>query len=179
MPGATQRKWLIDGLTHSRATWKIVANDLPLGLVVPDGANLEGVAQGDGGAPLGRELEFAEVLRTVHRRGVSGVVLLTADVHYTAAHHYDPARAAIGDFTPFWEFVSGPLNAGAFPESPLDGTFGARYEFVHAPKEKNASPAEGYQHFGEVSIDSDSRALTVALCDASGKSLYTKTLPPA
>jgi hypothetical protein len=24
-----------------------------------------------------------------------------------AAHHYDPARAAVGDFTPFWEFVSG------------------------------------------------------------------------
>ena len=44
----------------------------------------------------------------------SGIVFLTADVHYTAAHHYDPARAAVADFTPFWEFVSGPLNAGAF-----------------------------------------------------------------
>ena len=68
--------------------------------------------------------------------------------------------------------------SGEIPESPLDGTFGARYEFVHAPKEKNTSPAEGYQHFGEVTIDSDSRALTVTLCDASGKSLYTTTLPP-
>ena len=51
---------------------------------------------------------------TAHRHGVTGIVFLTADVHYTAAHHYDPARAAVGDFTPFWEFVSGPANAGAF-----------------------------------------------------------------
>lgn len=61
-------------------------------------------------------------------------------MHYTAAISYHPEQAGFTDFTPFWEFVSGPLNAGAFPESPLDGTFGARYEFVHAPKEKNASP---------------------------------------
>jgi phosphodiesterase/alkaline phosphatase D-like protein len=34
-------------------------------------------------------------------------VWLTADVHYTAAHHYDPGRARFQDFDPFWEFVSG------------------------------------------------------------------------
>jgi alkaline phosphatase D len=175
--GAVQRKWLIDGLTHSRATWKIVANDLPLGLVVPDGANLEGVAQGDGGAPLGRELEFAEVLRTVHQRGVNGVVMLTADVHYTAAHHYDPARAAIGDFTPFWEFVSGPANAGAFGPNVLDATFGPQAVFVHAPPVANTSPLDSaYQHFGEVEIDGRSRALSVRLRDGSGAVLWSTTL---
>ena len=105
----------------SRATWKVIAIDLPLGLIVPDGATaFEGVAQGDPGAPLGRELEFADVLRFAHRRGIGGIVLLTADVHYTAAHHYDPSRAAVGDFDPFWEFVSGPLNAGAFGPNALD-----------------------------------------------------------
>ena len=112
--GTEQREWLINGLKQSRATWKIIANDLPLGLVVPDEPGTqEGVAQGDNGAPKGRELEFAQVLRSAHRHGVTGVVLLTADVHYTAAQHYDPARAAIQDFTPFWEFVSGPAHAGA------------------------------------------------------------------
>ena len=49
-----------------------------------------GWAQGDNGAPLGRDLEFAEVLRAVHRRGAENVVFLTADVHYTAA--LAPAR---------------------------------------------------------------------------------------
>jgi alkaline phosphatase D len=175
--GAAQREWLIRGLRESRATWKIIANDLPLGVVVPDGAAAqEGVAQGDGGRPLGRELEFAQVLRAVHRHGVSGVVFLTADVHYTAAVHYDPARAAIQDFTPFWEFVSGPAHAGAFGPNALDGTFGPRAAFVHAPPVANTSPAEGYQHFGEVEIDAHSGDLTVYLRDRDGVSLWSTTL---
>ena len=175
--GTEQREWLIRGLTASRATWKIIANDLPLGLVVPDGPTAqEGVAQGDAGAPKGRELEFAQVLQTAHRHGVTGIVFLTADVHYTAAQHYDPARAAIGDFTPFWEFVSGPAHAGAFGPNALDGTFGPRTAFLHAPPVANTSPAQGYQHFGEVEIDGGSGDLTVHLRDRDGVSLWSTTL---
>jgi alkaline phosphatase D len=181
MLGARQRQWLIDGLTQSKATWKIIANDLPLGLLVPDGpAAWEGVAQGDNGTPKGRELEFAEVLRTAYQRGVTGIVFLTADVHYTAAHHYDPARAAVGDFAPFWEFVSGPANAGAFGPNRLDGTFGPEAVFVHAPPAANTSPLDpAYQHFGEVDIDGESGALTVRLRDGSGSTLWTTTLDAA
>jgi alkaline phosphatase D len=177
MLGAEQREWLIRGLRESHATWKIIANDLPLGLVVSDGPTAqEGVAQGDNGAPLGRELEFAQVLQSAHRSGVTGIVFLTADVHYTAAQHYDPSRAAIGDFTPFWEFVSGPAHAGAFGPNTLDGTFGPRTAFVHAPPAANTSPAEGFQHFGEVEIDGPSGDLTVYLRDREGASLWSTTL---
>jgi alkaline phosphatase D len=105
------------------------------------------------------------------------MVFLSADVHYTAAISYQPDRAAYQDFSPFWEFVSGPLNAGAFPQSPVDPTFGARYEFVHAPAEPNVSPAEGFQHFGEVCIHKDSSTMTVSLCDSTGKTLWSKDLP--
>lgn len=182
--GREQTQWLIDGLTASTAVWKVVANDLPISIVVPDAAtdpadgpaSMEAVAQGDGGRPLGREIAFSRILAGT--RDVRNVVYLTADVHYTAAISYHPDRAAFADFTPFWEFVSGPLNAGAFPQSPLDGTFGARYEFVHAPQEKDTSPAQGFQHFGEVAIDADSRTLTVDLRDASGTSLYSRELSP-
>jgi alkaline phosphatase D len=176
--GREQREWLIRGLRQSRATWKVIANDLPLGVVVPDGPTAqEGVAQGDNGVPQGRELEFAQVLREAHRHGVSGIVFLTADVHYTAAVHYDSARAAVQDFTPFWEFVSGPAHAGAFGPNTLDGTFGPEAAFVHAPPVANASPAEGYQHFGEVRIDGESGALTVDLRDRDGVALWSTTLP--
>jgi alkaline phosphatase D len=183
--GREQTQWLIDGLNNSKAVWKVVANDLPISIVVPDKAtnppegpaSMEAVAQGDDGRPLGREIAFSRILSET--KEVPNVVYLTADVHYTAAISYHPDRAAFGDFAPFWEFVSGPLNAGAFPQSPLDGTFGAQYEFVHAPQVENTSPAEGFQHFGEVRIDSDSRMLTVNLCDATGKPLYTKDLAPA
>ena len=177
--GTEQREWLIRELRRSRATWKVIANDLPLGVVVPDGAVAqEGVAQGHPGAPRGRELEFAQVLRAAHRAGVTGVVFLTADVHYTAAHHYDPARAAVGDFTPFWEFVSGPAHAGAFGPNAMDGTFGPQVRFVNAPPVANTSPAQGYQHFGEVSIDGGSGAFTVHLRDRDGASLWSTTLTP-
>jgi alkaline phosphatase D len=177
--GRAQREWLKRELAASKATWKVIANDLPLGIVVGDGPTaFEGVAQGDDGAPRGRELEFADVLQTAHRQGVTGIVFLTADVHYTAAHHYDPSRAAVGDFTPFWEFVSGPLNAGAFGANPLDGTFGPRAEFVAAPPHPNASPAEGFQFFGQVSIDAASREMTVRLRDLDGGVLWEKNLTP-
>ena len=64
---------------------------------------------------------------------VKNTVWLTADVHYTAAHHYSPERAVFKDFTPFWEFVSGPIHAGTFGPGELDNTFGPRLEFVKAP----------------------------------------------
>jgi alkaline phosphatase D len=177
MLGSEQREWLIRGLRESKATWKIIANDLPLGLVVPDAPGTqEGVAQGDNGTPKGRELEFAQVLQSAHRHGVTGIVFLTADVHYTAAQHYDPSRAAIQDFTPFWEFVSGPAHAGAFGPNTLDGTFGPQTAFVHAPPAANTSPADGYQHFGEVEIDAHSGNLTVNLRDREGASLWSTTL---
>ncbi|MCA2217909.1 alkaline phosphatase D family protein [Jidongwangia harbinensis] len=175
--GARQRDWLIRGLRSSRATWKVIAADLPIGLVVPDGAAAqEGIAQGDPGAPLGRELEIATVLRAAHRHGVTGIVFLTADVHYTAAHHYDPARAAVRDFTPFWEFVSGPAHAGAFGPNALDGTFGPKAVFVNAPPAANTSPADGFQHFGEVNIDRGG-SLRVDLRDRDGAALWSTTLP--
>ncbi|KHL19376.1 UNVERIFIED_CONTAM: alkaline phosphatase [Mumia flava] len=177
--GRRQTDWLLRELRRSRATWKVIAADLPIGLVVPDGsAAQEGIAQGDPGLPLGRERDIAEVLRGLQRYGIRNHVWLTADVHYTAAHHYAPERAAFGDFDPFWEFVSGPLNAGAFGPNALDGTFGPRAEFVAAPPRANASPAEGYQFFGEVEIDGGSQALTVTLRDVEGGALFTRTLEP-
>ncbi|MFJ9740766.1 alkaline phosphatase D family protein [Streptomyces sp. NPDC101166] len=180
--GREQLEWLKRELARSRAVWKVIAADMPLGLVVPDATdgepNFEAVAQGDPGAPLGRELQIAELLRFVKHRRITGTVWLTADVHHTSAQHYDPSRAAFKDFAPFWEFVSGPLNAGAFPASALDGTFGPDRVFVKAPATANVSPADGYQFFGEVDIDGDSGELTVRLREQDGTVLFTKALRP-
>jgi alkaline phosphatase D len=178
MLGHEQRVWLESELAASRATWKVIANDLPLGLVVPDTpGTFEGVSQGNNGAPLGRELEFAEVLRTAKLRGVENIVFLTADVHYASAHHYDPARAAVGDFDPFWEFVAGPLNAGAFGPNTLDTTFGPTTVFSQPAPRPNTSPMEGYQFFGRVAIDGRTKAMTVSLHDIDGKVVFQVELP--
>ncbi|MFI1422559.1 alkaline phosphatase D family protein [Streptomyces sp. NPDC020731] len=180
--GREQLEWLKRELSRSRAVWKVIAADMPIGLVVSDTSegrqNVEAVAQGDPGTPLGRELQIAELLRFVKHRRITGTVWLTADVHHTSAQHYQPSRAAFDDFEPFWEFVSGPLNAGAFPAGALDGTFGPERVWVKAPSASNVSPAGGYQFFGEVDIDGDSGELTVRMREQDGTVLFTKTLRP-
>ena len=77
---------------------------MPIGLMVRDAdrggqRTFEAFANGDG-PPLGRELELAELLSFLKAEGIRNVVWITADVHYAAAHHYDPERAAFTDFHP-------------------------------------------------------------------------------
>ncbi len=182
--GVLQMHWLKQALLASEATWKVIAADMPLGLIVWDDfqeqRGSEAVAQGDDGPPRGRELEIAELLTFIHRNHVRNVVWLTADVHYTAAHHYHPNRARYQDFAPFWEFVSGPLNAGSFGPNPLDATFGPEVVFQKAPPEGQANlpPSAGLQFFGQVDIDAESEVMTVALKDLGGQILFTQQLEP-
>ena len=182
--GRPQIAWLLNGLKKSKATWKVIAADMPIGLQVPDGKTQDGldkweaIANGDQGAPKGREIEIARLLREIKKANIHNIVWLTADVHYTAAHFYDPNKAKFNDFNPFWEFVSGPLNAGAFGPNLTDSTFGLQVIYQKAPNEQNAAPSSGMQFFGQVDIDAKSHALTVTLKDLYGASLYSKTLQP-
>jgi alkaline phosphatase D len=177
--GPEQVRWLKGALLASGATWKVIAADMPIGLVVPDGELFEAVANGDG-PPLGRELEIANLLCFIRDAGIRNVVWLTADVHYTAAHYYDPNAAQFQEFAPFWEFVSGPLNAGTFGPNPLDNTFGPKVVFQKAPPEGQANlpPSAGLQFFGQVDIDGASEVMTVTLKDLAGASLFTQELTP-
>ena len=177
--GQEQVDWLIREVKASTATWKVIAADLPLGLVVPDGpVNQESLSNRDPGAPLGKELELAAVLSAFKRHGITNVVWLTADVHYCAAHHYDPSRASFTDFDPFWEFVAGPIAAGTFGPNTLDGTFGPEAVFQKSADYPNQSPRGGNQFFGHCSITDDGR-LTVSLRDIKGNTLFSKTLDPS
>lgn len=182
--GARQLQWLKRGLRQSRATWKVIAADMPIGLVVGDGSDAQGrprfeaIANGDGPV-LGRELEVADLLRFIRREGIANTVWITADVHYTAAHYYDPGKARFQDFDPFWEFVSGPLNAGAFGPNALDDTFGPQVVFQKYPPVANTSPAGGYQFFGQVDIDAGSKDLAVALKDLDGATVFSRRLSAA
>ncbi|MEN3263254.1 alkaline phosphatase D family protein [Pseudonocardia sp.] len=181
--GDRQARWLVDALASSKATWKIVASDMPIGVQVPDGTAWEAVANGAAGPPSGREAEIAWVLKGLRDRKVRNVVWLTADVHYTSANHYSPERAgSAGGFTEFdefWEFVSGPLHAGAFGPNPLDPTFGPEAVFVKAPPAANTSPMDGFQHFGEVEVAPGGGELQVTLRGQDGGELWSRTLTAA
>jgi alkaline phosphatase D len=182
--GNAQVDWLVKKLSASRATWKVVAADMPIGLDIGDGtdalgrAKWEAIANGNDEAPLGRELEIARLLTRIKQARVRNVVWLTADVHYCAAHYYRPEKAAYQNFDPFWEFVAGPLNAGAFGPNTLDSTFGPQVIFQKAPPAPNSSPFAGFQFFGEVDIDPYTREMTVSLRDIDGNSVFGKTLNP-
>lgn len=181
--GAEQLAWLKQTLAASTSTWKVIGTDMPLSLQVGDGLRqrrhwFEAWANG-AGPPLGRELELADLLRFLKAQRIKNVVWLTADVHYAAAHHYDPKRAEYRDFTPFWEFVAGPLHASTFGPNPLDPTFGPEVRFASPPSGKRLrSPYDGGQYFGQVSIDGATEAMNVALIDLLGTKLYEIELLP-
>jgi alkaline phosphatase D len=178
--GADQMSWLQQDLKRSRAVWKVIASDMPIGINVPDGnERFENSANGDGRA-LGRELEIGRLLSFLKRNRIFNVVWLTGDVHYTAAHFYDPGKAQFQDFDPFWEFISGPLNAGTFGPNAPDNTFGIQvmYQKTGQASRADNSPKAGLQFFGEVLIEAKSALLTVNLRDARGARLFSKTLEP-
>jgi alkaline phosphatase D len=183
--GAEQIAWLKRELANSTATWKVIACDMPISLIVWDNwqeqAGAEAVANGDNGSAKGRELEVADLLRFIRDAGITNTVWLTADVHYTAAHYYDPSKAQFQEFKPFWEFVSGPLHAGTFGPNDLDATFGPEVKFVKAPTAEqgaNLPPSMGLQFFGLVDIDGDTEQMTVRLMDRDDSELWSITLDP-
>ena len=183
MMGNRQLQWLKEELRASRATWKVVASDMPIGLVVPDRRRegqrtYEAWANADDGPPRGRELEIAELLSFMQREGIRNTVWVTADVHYCSANHYSPERAAFTDFDPFWEFVAGPMHAGTFGPNALDGTFGPEVVYQKVAPEPNRPPSDDLQFFGTLDIDPVRHILTAAFHDRTGARLWETELEP-
>lgn len=173
--GPSQLAWLKRELVASNATWKVIAADMSIGLISEDA-----VALGDG-PPQRREHEIADLLSFLKRAGIRNTVWLTADMHYTAAHYYDPNRAQFQDFEPFWEFVSGPLHAGTWSPGDLDNTFGPRAVYqkgCSAGQGDNLAPCFGLQFFGHVAIDGQTEVMTVTLKDVDDRDLWSVDIAP-
>jgi alkaline phosphatase D len=122
---------------------------------------------------------MAGLLRFIRDSDIKNVVWLTADVHYTAAHYYDPNQAQFQEFAPFWEFVSGPLNAGTFGPGALDNTFGPKVAYFKAPPEGQANlpPSAGLQFFGQVDIAED-QVMRVTFKHLTGARLFSQQITP-
>ena len=181
--GPTQLQWLKDQLAQSTATWKVIAADMPIGVVVRDVSDEQGrmqyeaVANADDGGPKGRELEFAELFSFIRSQDIRNIIWLTADVHYAAANHYSPERGTYKDFNPFWEFIAGPLQAYGGGDDAMDMTFGPDVVFKRA--QAGSSPLAGFMSFGQVQIDGQTEELTVTLHDNEGAEVYRLVLPKA
>ena len=125
-------------------------------------------------------MELVDLLSFIKRQNIRNTLWITADVHYTAAHYYDPNKAVFQDFDPFWEFVSGPIHAGTSPANQLDNTFGPQLLYYKAAPAGQAglAPSDGLQFFGHVAIDGPTEVMTGTLKDVADQPLWSVKLEP-
>ena len=94
--GKQQLDWLIDALTTSRATFKIVING---GQVVSDVAKFENY--------ITYPTERAELFKRLHEAKIEGVLFLSGD-----RHHTEISRLERKDAYPLIDITCSPLTAG-------------------------------------------------------------------
>ncbi|MBK9030975.1 MAG: alkaline phosphatase D family protein [Myxococcales bacterium] len=142
MLGAEQRAWLVDGLRASTATFKLVFTSVPLdyGVGVDHWATF--AVERDG------------ILDELAAAGVAGLLFLSADQHWFAAHRH---RHGIR------EFQVGPLAHYLLEQPPLpDGVLARVSELNFGMIEITAEPRLRFRAFG-----------------ATGDQLYDESFTPA
>lgn len=118
MLGEEQREWLLEALSRSTATWKMIASSVPLS--IPKGGTVlvpgnDSWARGEDGTGFAQELKL--IVDRILARKIRNVVWLAGDVHFAQVNTYDPDEDGKADF---YEFVAGPLAAGTRgPVAPL------------------------------------------------------------
>lgn len=160
MLGTEQMQWLIEGLTRSSATWKIIATSVPLSIPKGGPGYSDGWASGPN-AP-GFERERLVLVEAIVQQRIKNVVFLGGDVHYAQANAYDPDADGGIDFH---EFVSGPLSARPGRETPANDT-------LHPTRLINEG---GYHNFGLVRVTASS--LEVNIVDEAGTVRFSHRLP--
>lgn len=162
MLGAVQLKWLLDGLSTSKAAWKVIATSVPLSVPKGGGASVPG-NDGWAGGPdgTGFERERQVIVETILNRKLKNVVFLAGDVHWVQANAYDPNQDGVVDFH---EFVAGPLSA-------RPGRITPAAESLHPTRLINE---EGYHNFGLVRVTKT--AFDVMVVDDAGTTRFSHRL---
>lgn len=152
MLGREQLTWLMKKLAASDATWKIIISSVPMSIPTgfPPSGGRDGWANYDQNG--GFEYELLDILSFMQQQGIKNNVWLTTDVHFSEGFSYQPF-ANDPEFEVF-EFVSGPLNAGVFPNETFDTTLNPERLFFHgAPSGINYQEALAYFTFGAVVVN--------------------------
>ena len=174
MMGPDQLEWLQQGLKASTATWKVISSPIPISYVVEvngDPEVTDSWGQGDP-ALLGREKELKYLFEFIQDNSIKNIVFISSDVHHAAAINYPDLG--------FYEFVAGPLHAGAHGPLETDPTFGPEVEFDSGPALHDLGmnlPPPYFQHFG-YAIAHKNGMLEVSIRDIEGRELYMKKMRP-
>jgi alkaline phosphatase D len=179
MLGREQLAWLKHGLVTSEATWKVIVSSVPMSIPTgfPTTNGRDGWANFD--QTTGFENELLEILRFMAEHRIDNTVWITTDVHFAEVFRYSPFPEH-PDFA-IHEIVTGPLNAGIFPNRNVDPTLHPEILFFHGP----ASPGEvtsweqakQWFNFGtlEVAAGGD---LTAQVVDTAGEPKFSLRLEP-
>ena len=165
MLGAAQRRWLIDGVTSSTATWKIIVSSVTLSVPTgrPErrdgwsGANILGFPQDGAGFATERDA----LLATFRKHQVRNLIVIAADVHHAELVRHHPYLE-----WSFHEFIAGPLSASVGRPRPLDIGLNPRTLFARG----------GVFNFGEVTVEPS--VLTVRLIDDADSVMFSHTIGP-
>lgn len=162
MLGERQLWWLLDGLTRSTATWKVIATSVPLS--IPKGRGTTGKGYdgwAGGGDGTGFERERQAIADAILARHLKNIVFLAGDVHYVQANAYDPNGDGVPDFH---EFIAGPLSAAPGRMTLPSPTL----------KPANLIHEGGYFNFGMIRVTPSSFDVTVL--DDAGKVRFSHRL---
>ncbi len=178
MLGSEQRAWFLEGLHRSDATWKVIVSSVPLS--IPTGTRdrgRDGWANFDG--ETGFEHELLPLLRTMERDGIRNLIWITTDVHFATGFRYQPF--ADDPAFVFYEFATGPLNAGMFPKKEFDPTLGPRRLFMYGPTDSftihSFAGALSWFNFTTVDVD-ENGVLALRVVNGDGDTVYTTALVP-
>jgi alkaline phosphatase D len=165
MLGAAQRHWLIESVSGSTATWKLVVSSVSLSVPSPrlprdswSNASLLGFPEENS---TGFAVERDSILHTLRERGVKNLVFLAADAHHAELIRHEP----VPGWT-FYEFLAGPLAASPGIPRPLDRALNPRSLFSLG----------GIENYGEVAVEVS--GLTVRIVDVNGRERFRHTFLP-
>jgi alkaline phosphatase D len=179
MLGREQLTWLKNKLKSSDATWKMIVSSVPIS--IPTGYPVKNGRDGWSGfdQATGFEYELKNLFTFMRDEGINNSIWVTTDVHFAEVFRYTPFTST-PDFK-VHEFVTGPLNAGLFPNRDFDTSWGTESLFFYGPQSmsstKDYEEAKTWLNYGAVNID-ENGVLTISVRDIKGDALYEQTMYP-
>ncbi len=176
--GREQLTWLKERLKASDATWKVIVSSVPISIPTgyPPQNGRDGWSNFD--QQTGFKQELLDIFRFLRDQRIHNNLWITTDVHFAEVFRYTPF-ADTPDFK-VHEFITGPLNAGLFPNRDYDQTLGAERLFFYGPESSSVqdyAAARQWMNFGNIRIGRDG-TLEAAVYDVDGHRRFQQTLYP-
>ncbi|MEN9783474.1 MAG: hypothetical protein RJA24_817 [Pseudomonadota bacterium] len=166
MLGKEQKRWLLERLEKSDATWKIIVSSVPLSIEGGNERDPAGHWYRDGWAavqadnPYGYARELTEIVGHIRKLDTKNVLFITGDKHYSNLFAYDVDHDGKPDFH---EANIGPLRAGvASGKALVDPSLNPKQLATYAGRDRFA--------YGRLQIDHSGR-LAVEIRDVEGRTV--------